>query len=145
MGSKSSKARRPAPAKTGKAIPAGTETASAVAPRIPQEIVDEILDHLAADSDHRSLSSCALVSKPWVPSCRRHLFHTILFTTKDMAKWLETFPVPEESPALYIRDLRVSTASGYDSSPEKFFEYTLWFRNVERVTLLGNGRWIPTF
>ena len=133
MGSRSSKAKRPTP----------VETRADFTPRTPQEIVDEILDHLAADSDHRSLRLCALVSKSWVPSCRRHLFHTILFTMRDMAQWLETFPVPEKSPAHYIRDLRMSTG-GYDSSPEKFFEYTPWFRNVERVTLLGDGRWIPT-
>ena len=134
MGSKPSKAKRRTPVKTK----------AGIAPRIPQEIIDEILDHLAADSDHRSLSSCALVSKPWVPLCRRRLFHTVLFTMRDMTKWLETFPVPEQSPAHYIRDLRVSIG-GFNCSPEMFFEYTPWFSNVERVTFLGDGRWIPTF
>ena len=134
MGSKSSKAKRHSPVKTN----------AVGVPRIPQEIIDEILDYLAADPDLRSLRSCALVSKSWVPSSRRHLFHTILFTMRDMDKWLKTFPVPEQSPAHYIRDLRVSTG-GYGSSPGVFFEYIPWFTNVERVTLLGDGRWIPTF
>ena len=64
---------------------------------------------------------------------------------RDMGKWLKTFPAPEQRLAHYIRDLPVSTGSGYDGSPEKFFECTGWFRNVERVNLLGDGRWIPTF
>ena len=140
MGSKSSKSKRPTSAKTG--------TDTVAVPTIPQEIIDEILDNLSADSDLRSLQSCALVSKSWVPSCRRHLFHTILFTSTDMAKWLETFLVPEESPAHQVRDLRFSIGK-YDSPREKFFEYAPWFTNVERITLLGYGclqpLWMSSF
>jgi len=39
------------------------ETGTVVIPEIPQDIVDEILDHLAFGSDFRSLQACALVSK----------------------------------------------------------------------------------
>jgi len=120
------------------------ETKTIIVPRIPLEIMDEILDHLAADSDLGPLQSCALVSKSWVPSCRRHLFHTVLFTLGSILRWHKTFPVPEASPAHYIRDLRV-WAGGSDGSPSLFFKYAPWITNVERVTLLGDGRWIPTF
>ena len=133
MGPKSSKAKSPAPA----------ESEVVVVPRIPQEIIGEILDYLAADL--RSLRSCALVSKSWLPSCRRHLFHAIFFTS-ETAKWFETLQEPEESPARHVRDLRFSIR-GYDGAPEKFFEYIPWFTNVEKVTLLGHGSfqplWIP--
>ena len=137
MGSKTSKAKRLSPAET--------ET---VVPSIPQEIVDEILDHLATSSDFRfrSLQSCALVSKLWVPSCRRHLFRTILFTSKDMARWLKAFPVPEESPAHYVRHLRFKVG-WYHKLPEEFFEHIPWFTNVERMTLSGDGTpfWMNSF
>jgi hypothetical protein len=93
MGSKTSKAKRPTSAKPK----------TVVAPRVPQEIIDEILDHLALDSDFESLRSCALVSKSWVPSCRRHLFHTILFASWDMIRWLKMFPVPRRVPATTSR------------------------------------------
>ena len=126
MGSKSSKAKSPTP----------TET---VIPRIPQEIIDEILDHLAADLT--SLRSCALVSKSWLPSCRRHLFHTTFFNS-ETAKWFETLQEPEDSPARHVRDLRFSIR-GYYGAPEKFFEYIPWFTNVEKVTLSGHGRYQP--
>ena len=133
MGSKSSKEKCPAPARTK----------TVVVPRIPQEIIDEILDCLTADL--RSLRSCALVSKSWLPSCRRHLFHTIFFTS-ETAKWFGALREPEESPARHVRDLRFSIR-GYEGAPEKFFEYIPWFTNVEKVTLLGHGSfqplWIP--
>ena len=96
--SKTSKAKRPTSGKTK----------TVIVPIIPQDVIDEILGHLAADSDFISLQSCALVSKSWVPACRRHLFHTIHFSSKDRARWLETFPVPEESPARYVRHLHIT-------------------------------------
>ena len=138
MGSKPSKARRVTPLKTEAAIPAKTERVTF--PRIPQEIIDEILDHLAASSDLSSLRSCALASKSWVPSCRRHLFHTVHFTPGATYGWSKLFRVPEESPAQYVKDLRVSTGG----SDHLFFKYTLWFTNVERMSLLGDGGWTPT-
>ena len=111
-------------------------------PRIPQEIIDEILDHLATDPDFnfRSLQLCALVSKSWVPPCRRRLFHIVLFASKDMARWFKIFPVPEECPAHNVRDLRFLVKDG--DVPEKFFKYTPWFTNV-KVTFFGHSRSQP--
>ena len=139
MGSKASKAKRPTPVAT-KAV---------TIPRIPQEIIDEILDHLATHSDLRSLRACALVSRSWVQSCRRHIFHTILFAPKSKARWLETFPVPEESPAHLVRDLRFTIGGDNNSAPERFSDYTRRFTNVERITFLAHGclhpLWTPSF
>ena len=119
--------------------PASMETERIVIPRVPQEVVDEILDHLTTDPDHRSLQSSALVSKSWVPSCRRHLFHTTIFTPKNAARWVKTFPVPERSPACYVRDLRF-LAEGSDTIFElKFFEHVPWFTNAEKMSLSGDG------
>lgn len=138
MGSKTSKTKRSASVETKTAA---TSTAKIPAgPRVPQEIVDEILDHLVADSDSRSLRSCSLASKFWVQRCRGYLFHTILFTSALTTKWLETFPVPEESPAHHVRDLRFVAGGGFNV-PERFFEYVPWFTKVERVTVSGFGGW----
>ena len=121
---------------------------TAIVPRVPQEIVDEVMDCLATDPDLRSLQSCALVSKSWVLSCRRHIFHTISFDSWTMTRWLETFPVPEESPAHLIRNLRFQV-EGHNTAPKKFFEHTPRFTNVEKMTLLGDGElqslWIPPY
>ena len=107
--------------------------------RIPNEVLDEILKHLIADSGscNNSLRSCSLVSKSWVPSCRRHLFHTIIFTPRDVTRWLKTFPVPKESPAHYVKDLRFSLGGHY-GAPEKFSKHTPWFTNVEKMALTMN-------
>ena len=86
-----------------------------------------------------NLSECALVSKPWVRSCRRHLFHTVNFTSRDVRRWFKTFPVPEESPAHYVRELCV-WIGGSGRVPEEFFEYTTaWFTGVDRMHLSGYG------
>ena len=126
-----------------------TETATVHATSIiPTEIIDEILDHFIADSGpyddslKRSLQSYSLVSKSWVPSCRRHLFHTITFFSEDVVKWLKTFPVPQESPAHYVKDLRLLLGGRY-GAPEKFSKHTPWFTNVERMVLTMDTTSLP--
>jgi len=118
---------------------------------IPQEIIDKILDHLVADSGwtesykktlRESLRLCSLVSRSWVPWCRRYLFYTVLFTPRGVVKWLKTFPVPEKSPAHYVRDLRFSLG-GYRGAPAEFFKHTPWFTKVEKTTVLGY-KWFPS-
>ena len=54
----------------------------------PTEIIDidEILDHLSESTDPDStlsLKACALISKLWVPSCRRYL----LDSTQSFSLW----------------------------------------------------------
>ena len=55
-----------------------------------------------------------------------------------MVKWLEMFPVPEESPAHLARLLLFSIGK-HDDVPEKFYEYTPWFTNVMRAGLSGDS------
>ena len=112
-------------------------TATAVIPRIPQDIIDDILSHLAASKDSKSLTACALVSKSWVQSCRRHLFRYISIAAWSEDGWIKTFPVPEDSPVRHARDLEIRI--GDDSSaPGKFFEYLPWFTNLDSMTLSGH-------
>jgi len=113
-------------------------TDSKTIPGIPQDVIDEILDHLSTDSDPGSLRACALVSKSWVQSSQRHLFRAVGFNSRDVDGWFKAFPVPEESPAHHVRDLRVWIGGG-NSVPEKFFEYIHWFTNVEKLSLCGFG------
>jgi len=126
--------------------PTSTNTKTIV-PTIPHDIIDEILDHLATDSDvsgslfpstFASLRACALVSKAWVQSCQRHLFHIVDFTSKNADRWPKTFPVPEESPAHRVRNLRVRIG-GIGCVPENLFEFTQWFSNTEKISLIGYG------
>ena len=125
------------------------ETSPAVAPGIPHDIVDEILDRLNTDSDFRlSLLTCSLISKSWVTPCRRRLFHNVTLTGGDMVGWLKTFPVPERSLAHLVRELTLSLG-GRHAAPEEFFRHTQWFTNVEKLTVSGiqgfQPVWIPPF
>ena len=144
MGSRLSKAkvpneRPPTPAATLPPIPPPLKIEAVVTgPRIPQDIVNEIADHLAIDLDFQSIRACALVSKSSARACRRHLFRIVAFTPRNVDRWFKTFPVPEESPAHHVRDLRV-WIGGDGCVPEKFFKYTPWFTNVEKISLFGHG------
>ena len=116
-----------------------------VVPVFPQEIIYEILDHLDTNS-RPTLRSCSLVSRSWVEPSRRHLFHTIVFKLRDTFRWIETFPVPERSPAYHVRELSLELGGHY-YVPDEFFNRIQWFRNVRGVTMLS-GRcndwwWIP--
>ena len=114
-----------------------TKTEAVVVPKIPQDIVYEILDHLIADPSFRSsLRSCSLVSKSWVTPCRHHLFHTISFKFADTFRWIRGFPVQEQSPAHHVRELSLSL-EGYAYAPHEFFKRLQWFTNVKKVTLSG--------
>ena len=55
-----------------------------------------------------------------------------------MDRWLKTFPVPEESPAHYVRELLV-WIGGDRRAPEQFFEYFPWFTKADKLSLLGRG------
>jgi hypothetical protein len=61
-----------------------------------------------------------------------------------MARWLESFPVPEEGPAHYVRDLGFSLG-GFYGAPREFSEHTPWFTNMERVALLGYEGFLPSW
>ena len=128
MGSKVSKAKRPTHSKTEKGI----------APRIPLDIINEILDHFANDSDLRSLRACALISKSWVQPSQHRLFHTIFFAPWSATKWLKTFPVREASPAHHVRHLYLRIGLVV-RIPKEFFKCIPWFTEVDRMTILGHG------
>jgi len=124
MGSKLSKARCPISNKSKAVI-------------VPQDIINEILDHLA--SDFRSLRACTLISKPWVQPCQRHLFHTARFTSVRANQWLRIFPVREGSPAHYVKEIRLEIGS----IRHEFFECMPWFTDVDEIYLGGHFGGVP--
>jgi len=85
-------------------------------PYLPRETLDYIVDLLHDQPE--TLKECCLVSKPWIPRTRKHLFATIEFISiKDLESWKKTFPDPPNSPGCHTRTLffrcaRVVTAAG---------------------------------
>jgi len=113
-------------------------------PTIPHDIINEILDHLAKDSDLQTHRACSLISRSWVQPCQRHLFHTVRFTPASSRRWLRIFPVREESPAHYVRDIRLEIGQNA-RIPERFFECIPWFTDVDKMMLSGYGASLPRY
>ena len=112
-------------------------------PRLPQELLDKIMDHLADDSI--SLRRCSTAARALVPSCRRHLFKLVVFRPHNLPTWKITFPDPSTSPAAYTREMRIHLAS---DTPTQLAEYMPYFSNVRDLTLIGgrceNREWVSS-
>ena len=79
-------------------------------PYLPPEILDYIVDLL--HDNPKALKECCLVSKPWIPRTRKHLFAHIEFrTARSLQSWQKTFPDPSSSPAYYTHTLICSQAT----------------------------------
>lgn len=101
-------------------------------PYLPQELVDQILDHLHDDSS--TLLNCALVSRTWLPTSRMHLFSKIRLLVPPSRNSLHEDDTPRHGPCQrlhalltgspeiipYIHDLRIH--SGSPNSPASLDE-----------------------
>ena len=95
-------------------------------PPLPPEILDYIIDILRGEP--RTLRSCCLVAKSWIPRARKHLFACVKFhSLKDLQSWKRTFPELSNSPAHHTRILSVNC-----------------FKVVEATDAAEEG-WIPAF
>ena len=94
--------------------PSSEVVSSTIRRDLPPEMIDYIIDHLAVTRKKKTyrdaLMNCCLVSKSWVPRCRKHLFREIrLDTIKRLRAWKETFPVPAQSPDHFVCTLVVGS------------------------------------
>ena len=129
-------------------------------PRLAQELLDFVLDHLHYDKE--SLKRCALASKSLLPTCQRHLFSTYKITEPNVARLVGLFKLPasahgpHESTTLQTRiaDLLdtyttnlVLTELVFGSAVSK--ARFPGFKNVQRITFKGDdldsGVAIPSF
>jgi len=112
-------------------------------PRLPQELLDEIMGHLA--DDYTSLRRCSTAARTFVPPCRRLLFCRVVFRPHNLLTWKTTFPDPSTSPAAYTREIRIHLMP---DAPMKLAEYMPYFSNVRDLTLVGgrceNYEWISS-
>lgn len=110
-------------------------------PKVPQELVYEILDRIAKET--ATLRSCSLVAKSWIYPSRRHLFNSLFLTATDVVKWNKAFPNPEDSPAVHVRDL--SFCYIQPDVPIDFAGRMPHFSNVQKLTLIGRVATDSTF
>jgi len=73
---------------------------------LPPETLDHIVDLLHDEPE--TLKACCLVSKPWIPRTRRHLFAEVVFNFPEHIEfWKKTFPDPSNSPAYHTHTMFV--------------------------------------
>ena len=77
-----------------------------MAPILPQELIDQVIDHLWKDV--ASLTACALVSHACLASARTHLFHEQRIVGKNAFVLLEGLLVDRPILAQYIRKLSIT-------------------------------------
>ena len=75
-------------------------------PYLPPELLDYIVDFL--HDDQTTLKKCCLVSKPWIPRARKHLFAEIRLEKPEL--WKKMFPDPSTSPANFAKSLHFDSA-----------------------------------
>ena len=79
-----------------------------MSPPLPPEILDLTVGHL--HDDPATLKACCVVSKPWVPRTRKHLFAHVEFhhSRSPIELWRKAFPDPSNSPAHHTQSLLVA-------------------------------------
>lgn len=126
--------RYPSERRTGSELPrnqARSYPPAAMATEFPQEIVDEIIDHLADDKTTRfvSLRSCSLVSSQWLYRSQKHLFHEMRFTSALFSKWCDVVRPGDSGPSPHVAIL------GYHAG----------FNEVEAKQLAQHHRHLSSF
>jgi len=122
----------------------------ATSTRLPQELVDGIIDELK--NDVASLRSCSLVSSSWAYRCRKYLFETVHLPTCLLQKWLERIPVnlaTSPDPHRHVRSLSLHLATGSAAFciPEAFADHLSSFTQVSKLSITSSlwEEWTDAF
>ncbi|KAJ7773521.1 hypothetical protein B0H14DRAFT_2474974 [Mycena olivaceomarginata] len=73
---------------------------------LPQELVDEIIDHLSGDSD--SLTACSLVCRVWVSRTRSCLFETCTLASYNLFRFCDLLQSPGCTFLQHVRRIDAS-------------------------------------
>jgi hypothetical protein len=103
----------------------------------PQEIVDEIIDHIAGDRATRaaSLQDCALVSSQWLHRSQKHLFHKMRFTDTSFSKWCDEIRSGDDGPSPHVFILHYHVKSAGSSEFAKHHLHFSSFTNLQKLHL----------
>jgi hypothetical protein len=102
---------------------------------LPQETVDEIIDHL--NDDRRSLGACSLTCRTWVPSSQTHIFHIVYLALTRGERFTRLL---DASPhiAKYVKVLDIQEGRARSNVEPKFVEDTIPL--IEKLTSLEELR-----
>jgi len=109
-------------------------------PYLLPETLDCVVDIL--HNEPETLKTCCLVSKPWVPRTRRHLFADIKFSSMgDLSSWKKTFPDVANSPAHHARSLFIGCPEFVTAADAEEGGWIQAFSGVTSLTV-DNGKWL---
>ena len=105
--------------------------------RLPQELVEHIIDCLSGD--HKTLKTCSLVATTWLARSRHHLFNSISLNNEKATKWCSAIRPGTEGISRLVRTLALRQAPGHrwlgtaflDTIPDHFSS----FRHVENLSV----------
>ncbi|KAH9924369.1 hypothetical protein B0H21DRAFT_826734 [Amylocystis lapponica] len=104
--------------------------------KLPQELCDNIMDHLW--DDPITLKACSLVCLDWVPTTRIHLFHTIRISPERAAIYADVIESPFVDFTPHVRGLVLDHSDVRFSLPA-FPQWVKRFRNIESLTVQYSG------
>ncbi|KAF7367537.1 hypothetical protein MSAN_00816800 [Mycena sanguinolenta] len=115
---------------------------------LPQELVNDVIDHLA--DDPYALQACSLASWAWVSRCRSYLFETCVLTPETIALFRDLLSSAECTFSSHIRKVKASRHSGRPGD-HIFDDIALYMRGLQdireldiRMTLSGSPHhWDP--
>ena len=100
--------------------------------------IDLVVDHL--HDEPAAHKACFPVSKSWAPRAWIHLFaHVSFHSSGSFKSWMKAFPNPLNSPAHYMRSLRLSRFNVATITTPDVHPWVHSFNNVVdlRVTTFG--------
>ena len=104
---------------------------------IPQEIIDEIVDHAADDKATRvaSLQGCSLISSQWLYRSRKHLFHKMWFSDTNFPKWCEEIQPGDGGPSPHVIVLHYHANFTEAGQLAKHYIHFSSFTNLQKLHL----------
>lgn len=105
--------------------------------RVPQELVDAILNELDDDDNVPALRNCGLVCHNWLPSARSHLFRDITLDYEIPSETTDALEILKSSPeiALAIRSFEIAGDHRADSSLGEISKFLCSLTRLEELTL----------
>lgn len=103
---------------------------------LPQELIDEVVGYLSLD-DGKSLRSCSLVAKSWIPPSQKRLLESVkahALLEAAMQSWKNNV-LPEYALLQYVRSLFVGNLS-----PSQRSEALVPFLHARLRSFLQLGR-----
>ncbi|OCH91127.1 hypothetical protein OBBRIDRAFT_550442 [Obba rivulosa] len=116
-------------------------------PRLPPELTDIVIDHLADNIS--ALHNCSMTCKSWIPRTRTHIFKEIRLSARN-AEGFRTLIMGNNAIGKYIQEIHVHHRhSVYQPGPlwleqDLLPQLSVHLQHVRKVVLGGDGTYSPS-